>query len=415
MSPPPQTLTESHPAIVALDDAQAASLQALGKRLAGKSDWWGAAKTAGHDASAISVSRTGTPGQWTLRVNDAIGVLSVGGRTMPVLPKIPESHALELLSLAGAIPRMDSLAAPAATGPSLFDLLSRWFVLSVETVLRRDLMRDYQTHREELTHVRGRISIKETTTAITLGRPRVTCEYDELDRDNSMNRVLLAALRLVSRAPLAATTIRSKARRASARFDEVSDLRHGDLRVTVTPSTAYYRDSLALAKTLLRGAHRTLDEGGEVAWAFLIRTPEAVEAGIRIVLQDALSPTFKVEKRGLALLPSTKTLNPDLVFGNVAVGDVKYKLQRTDWDTGDLYQAVAFATGFRVEEAAIITFSKGQAGHAPLQVGDVRLSNFCWPADSSLLPQAAARHLVAEVRQWLSKIQASRSRASAPF
>ncbi|QNN53566.1 McrC family protein [Nocardioides mesophilus] len=340
-------------------------------------------------------------------MNDAIGILSVGGRTMPVLPKIPESHALELLGLAGAIPRMDTLAAQAATGTSLFDLLSRWLVHSVERVLRRDLMKDYQAHREEMAHVRGRISIKETTLAVTLGRARVTCEFDELDRDNPLNRVLLAALRLVCGAPFAAPEVRTQARRVSARFDEVSELRHGDLRVTLTPRTAYYSDGLAIAKALLRGAARKLDAGGEVAWAFLIRTPEGIEAGIRTVLHNALDPAFKVEKRGLALLPSTKTLNPDLVFGHLAVGDVKYKLQGADWDTGDLYQAVAFATGFQVSEAAILTFSTGQAGHTSLQVGDVRLSNFCWPADPSLGPQEAAARLVTDVREWLYEVSAS--------
>jgi hypothetical protein len=83
----------------------------------------------------------------------------------------------------------------------------------------------------------------------------------------------------------------------------------------VTPRTAYYTEGLAIAKALLTGVARQLDAGGEVAWAFLIRTPEAVEAGIRTILQSSLSPDFKVEKRGLTLVPSTKTLTPDLVFG----------------------------------------------------------------------------------------------------
>lgn len=404
MLPLLQTLTESRPAVVDLDDIQAESLQSLGRRLAGKSEWWGAAPAAGHAASAISVSRSGATGQWSLRVNDAIGILSVGGRTISVRPKIPESHALELLALAGAIPRMDTAPVRAAAGDSLFDLLARWLVQSVERVLRRDLMKEYEAQRAQLTHVRGRIGIKETTLDIALGRARVTCEFEELVRDNSLNRVLLAALRLVCSAPFAASDVRSRARRAGARFDEVSELRHDDLRVTVTPKTAYYADSLAIAKALLRGASRRLDAGGQVAWAFLIRTPEDIEAGIRKVLQDALGPTFKIEKRGMALLPSTKRLNPDLVLDNVAIGDVKYKLQDSDWDTGDLYQAVAFATGFKVKEAAIITFSKERAAHAPLQVGDVRVSNFLWPADESMLPSEAATHLSSAVRTWLEAI-----------
>ena len=56
------------------------------------------------------------------------------------------------------------------------------------------------------------------------------------------------------------------------------------------------------------------------------------------------------------------TLNPDLVFeAGLVTGDVKYKLP-TEWDRGDLYQAVVFATGFRARQAALIHFGLGQIG-----------------------------------------------------
>ena len=41
------------------------------------------------------------------------------------------------------------------------------------------------------------------------------------------------------------------------------------------------------------------------------------------------------------------------------VADVKYKLQGTGWDESDLYQAVAFATGYKSDRAAIVSFSSG--------------------------------------------------------
>ncbi|MFJ2757474.1 hypothetical protein ACIO3S_17865 [Nocardioides sp. NPDC087217] len=87
----------------------------------------------------------------------------------------------------------------------------------------------------------------------------------------------------------------------------------GDLHLVATPTTAYYSDGIAIAKALLNGVAQKLDAGGEVACAFLIRTPEAMEAGGRALLADALSPDFTVAKRGLTLVPSRKTLNPDLV------------------------------------------------------------------------------------------------------
>jgi hypothetical protein len=42
---------------------------------------------------------------------------------------------------------------------------------------------------------------------------------------------------------------------------------------------------------------------------------------------------------------SNVTLNPDLIFGGVAVGDVKYKMWERDWNRVDLYQAITFVSG----------------------------------------------------------------------
>ncbi len=401
MSTLPANLTESQAALVELNDGQAEALGALGKRLAGKSEWWGASRTTTAQTSALSLARTATVGHWSLRVNEAIGLLSVGGQTIPVLPKIPLSHALELIGLGGALPRNDGQAAWSAEGTDLFDMLARWFVRSVQGVLRRDLIRDYRAVRDELPHVRGRISLKDTTLAVTRGRALVTCEFDELDRDNALNRVLLAGLHLVARAPFSSADVRAQARKAAARFDEVSSLRPGDMRVLITPATAYYSNSLDLARTLLNGAARHLDVGGEVAWAFLLRTPEAIEAGVRAVLQVGLQPDVEVEKRGIALLPSTKTLNPDLVFSTGAIGDVKYKLHGNDWNTADLYQAVAFATGFRARQAAVIDFSAASTAHPSLRVGDVIVTNLSWPASPALSADEASAVLVSSVREWL--------------
>jgi 5-methylcytosine-specific restriction enzyme subunit McrC len=145
-----------------------------------------------------------------------------------------------------------------------------------------------------------------------------------------------------------------------------------------------------------------ISTGAEPAWAFLIRTPEAVEAGIRELLKARLSPDFQVEKKGLTLTPSPKTLNPDLVFDNgYAVGDVKYKIQGPDWDNPDLYQVVAFATGYSSKKAAIGSFSTGRMTHQPLRVGDVTVSNLSWPAGPTLAPHVAATTLAASVRSWL--------------
>ena len=73
-----------------------------------------------------------------------------------------------------------------------------------------------------------------------------------------------------------------------------------------------------------------------IASASVIGQP--IEQGIRAVLAERLAPHHVVTKKSLALPPSSKTLNPDLVFDNgAAIADVTYKIAGTDWVRADLY------------------------------------------------------------------------------
>ncbi|CAM3594254.1 McrC family protein [Nocardioides zeicaulis] len=393
-----------HP--VDITDDEAMTVAALGKSLAGQSTWWGESDSSdaeiSKDSSAVHVRRS-QQGGWEVRAVDAVGVIRVGEKVLAVRPKIPGDHVLRLLAVGGAIPRVASSPVNLETGEQFFDLLARWLVGSSEDVLRGDLIREYSTRDEELPYVRGRIDVRRTSLRLLGGRIEMLCEFDELDVDNAINRVLRAAIRVVTRSPLAQATTRTRANRLLGHFTGVADLQPEDLKVRVGPRTWYYEQALSLAKLVLRGTAFDLAAGETSACAFLIRTPEAVEAGIRALLASRLEPDHVVTNKRLPLHPSAKTLNPDLVFdGGRSVGDVKYQLQGGDWETAHLYQAVAFATGYRAPQALVITFTTGPGPRPSLQVGDVRLTNLCWDARPGITCEEAADALTRDVRAWLS-------------
>ncbi|MDN4163359.1 McrC family protein [Nocardioides abyssi] len=401
------TLRESQWKPLALTDAQADAAAALGRALAGQATWWGNAgqpstDPAGQGTSAIHVRRA-RHGGWEVRVVDAIGVIRVGGTVIPVHPKVPGDHVLALLTEGGVLPRVATASVDVGTGDHLFELVARWLVSASEDVLRGDLIREYRAHDDTLGHVRGRIDVQATSLRLLAGRAEVLCEYDELDVDNAINRVLLAAVRLVTRSSLAQPDTRSRANRLIGHFDGVTAVRPADVAVEVGPRTWYYRQALSLAKLVLSGSSLDLDAGDTPASAFLLRTPEPVEGGIRNLLARRLQGKYLVTNKNLLLPPSTKTLNPDLVFDRgLAVGDVKYQLQGGDWDSAHLYQAVTFATGYRARHALVITFSTGPAARPSLQVGDVTLTNLCWNAGPGVTYADAANTLVDEVGRWLA-------------
>ena len=114
-----------------------------------------------------------------------------------------------------------------------------------------------------------------------------------------------------------------------------------------------------------------------------------------------------MRKEGRQLVGSSLTFNPDLVFGAPsAVGDVKYKLAGGDWDRGDLYQVVAFAAAFRVDEGLLVRFRASEV--APLsdvKVGDISVREATWLADPEESAESAAAALAADVGAWLLEVR----------
>jgi hypothetical protein len=98
------------------------------------------------------------------------------------------------------------------------------------------------------------------------------------------------------------------------------------------------------------------------------------------------------------------TLNPDLVFrGRNAIADLKYKVSDGAWKRPDLYQAIAFAEGFQVTNAALIEFDLTAAPTPPdIAVGDIRLRHISWDCGADSLPSDAAHALVSDVSCWLA-------------
>jgi hypothetical protein len=117
-------------------------------------------------------------------------------------------------------------------------------------------------------------------------------------------------------------------------------------------------------------------------------------------LQSALPG--RVEKKGIKLTPSQLTLNPDLAFDEGgAVADVKYKLTQPDWRRSDLYQVVAFATGYESKSAALVGFGDVRSAVPPsINVGSVEVQYLTWPIHRAS-PEEASKELQAAVAEWL--------------
>jgi 5-methylcytosine-specific restriction endonuclease McrBC regulatory subunit McrC len=299
----------------------------------------------------------------------------------------------------------------AASDQTLWDLVALWFVASLETVLRRGLLSDYHEFEDALSVARGRVLALPTARHYYSGRMEFGCEYDEFDEDTPLNRILAAAANAVLGTPFLKMSLRSRARRALARLSGVGRLTPADFRAQVDRRHGYYADALALARHVLAATGRSVELGSERAWSFLIRTPEMVEAGVREILRQGLEDFVSVTNRGRTLEGTTHRLKPDLVFDDIAIGDVKYKLVGADWQRADMYQITTFATGYRVEDAILVSFIGDDGRHAlpQLKIGPVRLRHLAWDARDANPPEASAASMISEAREALGLLRPSSS------
>jgi hypothetical protein len=396
-----ERIVETVQRVLELSEDEADALTAVGKRLASTKTFWRDARddTDSPPATVIRCERIAHQ-QYRVTVAEAVGIVALPSMQLIVEPKIPPAHFRFLLERSSAFPRLGDQHAQAAQSAELWDLVARWFVDALERLLRRGLVADYEERHDELPFIRGTVRSMDTAVSYYQGRVSFACSYDQFGLNSPLNRVLRAAALTVAAAPILDSQVRRRARQSLSRLTDVDDLRPTDLWHSPERRSAHYGVACQLARHVLTATGRTIDAGDTHAWTFLIRTPELVEDAVRNILRQGLLDLVPVTKSGLQLKPSKLRLNPDLVFGAHAIGDVKYSLLDSDWRRSHLYQAIAFATGYGVRHAAVFGFSPNGSTPPEVQVGAVRLRSFAWVSSASAAPADSAAKLTADARAW---------------
>lgn len=396
------TALESQSVSLPLTTDQAGALSALGRELASKKQYWAEADDVAHERTLVRCSPTGG-GLYSVTVDNAIGTIGIDRIQITVLPKIGLIHFLHLLSCVQPLPRTVQKWISAETSDDLAQVVAAWFLNALFSLLRGDLLRDYREVEDRVAFVRGSIDLQATSGVYYSGALDLVCRFDEFDQDTPLNRVLKAGAQRVLGTPALQSSLKTRARRALARFIDVATVKPSDLEIETDRRTRAYSECLLFAKWLLRFQGLALSEGSTRAYCFLFPTASIAEDALRSVLQHGLRDICNVKKYGRALKGSMLTVNPDLIFERMdALGDIKYKLSLDQWNRADLYQAVAFATAFAFKRASIVSFADNNVCPGPTAIfNDVAVSNIVWRIGPGVEPLESERRFVEDTRAWL--------------
>ena len=315
-----------------------------------------------------------------LKAGQVVGILSVPGQVLEILPKIDGEDE----SVRGALVRMLAVAweLRVADGEltelntqrqDLLELLIRLFAGRLLAAVRRGLPRRYLAHEEDLARLRGRLDIKRQFTHLAVRPDRLACRFDELSVNTPLNRVLKAAVSLLVSLPRSAENSRRLAELA-ARFEPVRESPE-PLRepVRLDRTNTAFHDLHRLARLFLSGEWQSTTAGRAVGFTLLFPMNTLFEEFIGQNLRRVLAPCpVYLQHRGHHALigPDGErlfALKPDAVIGELderpIVLDTKWK-RLTPRKSGcertmgiapsDIYQVLAYARAYGAKRLVLL-------------------------------------------------------------
>jgi len=323
----------------------------------------------------------------------------MGARVLEVLPKVEMGDGvpkegrgifLRLLGLSGALKVFtDGNASHDLRRQSLLDVFIAAYFDALTTLIRRGLLRRYQSREEDLNLIRGRLLVGRQATALAMRPDRLACRFDELTADNEWNRGLKAALN-ATRPWISTIALGRRWTELSATLDEVSQ---GPVTpealdaLTFDRQAAHYKTAIQWAAWILRVLTPSLRVGRNEAPSLIFDMNRLFESAVTTVLRRRALVGGVVDVNAqetgahLATLVGCEgkpvfRLRPDIVLRRagkvVAVGDTKWRCVEVDRDgylmpsEAHIYQMQAYASGYDCEQLTLIyPWHRGLIGSKP--------------------------------------------------
>ena len=315
------------------------------------------------------LTRTAQP---SLRAGQVVGVLSVPGACVEILPKIgpKDDHSVRralthMLAVAHGLPVADSEPATLATQrENLLEVLIRLFATQLLAVVRRGLPHRYLVVEDDLPLLRGKLDVRRQLTRHAVRPDRLACRFDELSVDTPLNRVLKAAVQRLR----AATASAPNARRLdelTARFEFVGDSAaplHERVRLDRT-NTSFHRLH-RIARLILAGDWQSTMGGDNEGFALLFPMNQLFEEFVGRTMKRALAPrSVRLQAKGRYALDADRrqvfALQPDILVDEDIIVDAKWKALKPEETTAgveqsDVYQMLAYERAYGARRLVLI-------------------------------------------------------------
>ena len=312
-----------------------------------------------------------------VKAAQVVGVISVPGATLEILPKIDglddrvRRALLYMLCVAWDLRVADGdLTSLGSQRSDLLELLIGLFAERLLVAMRQGLPRRYVGHEEDLKIMRGRLHVVRQVTSLAARTDVLACRFDELSENTPLNRVLKAAVVRLTRVTRSAANARLLAELA-ARLESVGDSSAPlEEPVRLDRTNTAYHDLHQLARLFLRGDWQSTASGKSLGFSLLFPMWKLFERFIGRCLCRAVAPwpvdlqdgTYSAlrDEKGKGLFQ----LQPDAVIhapSGPIVLDTKWKELKPTDRTGkygvvpsDVYQTLAYGQAYKAKRLVLL-------------------------------------------------------------
>ncbi|MGB3055253.1 MAG: hypothetical protein WBB52_10405 [Acidimicrobiales bacterium] len=314
------------------------------------------------------------PGTYDIVPGSEVGVVALDSRVVIVRPKVPADRVLFLLSFALDPIRWQDREATYASETDLVEGMAALYGRELNRALRRGVLQGYRVEEDSLTTLRGRVRFDDQLRRRFGMSAPIEVRFDDYTTDTDLNRLLLSALRRLSRLPIRSQRVRSTLSFCS------SVLAEGVTAVDFTPATMpviawnrlnrHFKVAADLAELVIRSTSIEVAEGTRQGAGLVVDMNQAFEDFLRVALREALGlssssfPEGRKVRSALDVHGKIK-LEPDLSWWQSGrcrfVGDAKYKrINVSGIKHPDLYQLLAYVIGLDLP-AGLLVYAAGEA------------------------------------------------------
>ncbi len=316
----------------------------------------------------------------SLVAQNFVGVVNLGRDQVEILPKIEgeisqvRHNLAKMISVVLDLELFDDDSTKVDKHcESILEILVRLFCKKLWQCVRRGMVRCYETRSENLTMLRGRLSVTDQIRH-NLARPdRLVCVFDEFSENNPLNQALKAALLVLSKVAKTQANQRSIAELLFC-FQEVDDVAPVAIcweRTGTNRLSTRYKPVLALARLFIEGKSPDIVSGAGDGFALLFDMNQLFESYVgavakQVFAKDGLTVSLQGPKRHLARVASGSPvfeLKPDIVArgedGIAFIIDTKWKrLKEQAYREGvtstDVYQMYAYSTQYASPDVLLL-------------------------------------------------------------